>query len=109
MDAAQTELDTARRKALYADFVRRVNTELPLWMPIEQIFVSVFNRACATTPTTRAGRRPPGTTSGSRPDRLMRVLALAGRRLAASLPTLVLILVGCSCCCSSPRATRWMR
>jgi peptide/nickel transport system substrate-binding protein len=44
MDAAQTELDPARRKALYADFVRRVNTELPLWMPIEQIFVSVFNR-----------------------------------------------------------------
>jgi peptide/nickel transport system substrate-binding protein len=33
-----------KRKALYADFVRSVQTELPLWMPIEQIFVSVFNR-----------------------------------------------------------------
>jgi peptide/nickel transport system substrate-binding protein len=44
IDAAQTELDPARRRALHADFVRRVNTELPLWMPIEQIFVSVFNR-----------------------------------------------------------------
>ncbi|WP_439595360.1 ABC transporter substrate-binding protein [Falsiroseomonas sp.] len=44
MDAAQTELDPVRRKALYADFVRRVNTELPVWMPIEQIFVSVFNK-----------------------------------------------------------------
>ena len=44
MDRAQTELDPARRKALYADFVRLVNTELPVWMPIEQIFVSVFNK-----------------------------------------------------------------
>jgi peptide/nickel transport system substrate-binding protein len=44
IDAAATELDPARRKALYADFVRRANTELPLWMPIEQIFVSVINR-----------------------------------------------------------------
>jgi len=44
IDAAATELDPVRRKAIYADFVRRANTELPLWMPIEQIFVSVINR-----------------------------------------------------------------
>ena len=29
-------------KALYAEFVREVNTELPVWMPIEQIFVTVI-------------------------------------------------------------------
>ena len=44
IDDAATELDPARRRALYADFVRRGQQELPLWMPIEQIFVSVFNR-----------------------------------------------------------------
>ena len=44
IDNAATELDVARRRALYADFVRRAQTELPLWMPIEQIFVSVFNK-----------------------------------------------------------------
>jgi len=44
IDSAATELDPARRKALYADFVRRANTELPLWMPIEQIFISVINK-----------------------------------------------------------------
>jgi peptide/nickel transport system substrate-binding protein len=44
IDAAATEVDPAKRRALYAEFVRAVQTELPLWMPIEQIFVSVFNR-----------------------------------------------------------------
>jgi peptide/nickel transport system substrate-binding protein len=44
IDNAATEVDAVKRKALYADFVRAVQTELPLWMPIEQIFVSVFNR-----------------------------------------------------------------
>ncbi|WP_353212126.1 ABC transporter substrate-binding protein [Rhodovarius sp.] len=44
IDNAATELDVPRRRALYADFVRRAQTELPLWMPIEQIFVSVFNK-----------------------------------------------------------------
>jgi peptide/nickel transport system substrate-binding protein len=44
IDNAATEVDPAKRRALYADFVRAVQTELPLWMPIEQIFVSVFNR-----------------------------------------------------------------
>jgi peptide/nickel transport system substrate-binding protein len=44
IDEAATEVNPQRRRALYADFVRAVQTELPLWMPIEQIFVSVFNR-----------------------------------------------------------------
>jgi peptide/nickel transport system substrate-binding protein len=44
IDAAATELDPVRRKARYADFVRRANTELMLWMPIEQIFLSAFSR-----------------------------------------------------------------
>ncbi len=44
IDDAATEIDPGKRKALYADFVRRANTELPIWMPIEQIFVSVINR-----------------------------------------------------------------
>ena len=39
---AATEVDPARRKALYAEFVKEVNTELPVWMPIEQIFVTVI-------------------------------------------------------------------
>jgi peptide/nickel transport system substrate-binding protein len=44
IDDAATEIDPVKRKGLYADFVRRANTELPIWMPIEQIFVSVMNR-----------------------------------------------------------------
>lgn len=44
IDNAATELDATRRRALYADFVRRGQEELPLWNPIEQIFVSVFNK-----------------------------------------------------------------
>ena len=39
---AATEVDPAKRKALYAEFVKEVNTELPVWMPIEQIFVTVI-------------------------------------------------------------------
>ena len=39
---AATEVDPAKRKALYAQFVKEVNTELPVWMPIEQIFVTVI-------------------------------------------------------------------
>ena len=40
IDDAATEVDPAKRKALYAEFVKEVNTELPVWMPIEQIFVT---------------------------------------------------------------------
>ncbi|KIZ34221.1 MULTISPECIES: ABC transporter substrate-binding protein [Rhodopseudomonas] len=43
IDSAATELDPVKRKALYADFVTRANTELPVWMPIEQIFVTVIS------------------------------------------------------------------
>ena len=42
IDDAATEVDPAKRKALYAQFVKEVNTELPVWMPIEQIFVTVI-------------------------------------------------------------------
>src|SRR3977135_2561206 len=54
----------------------------------------------ATTPTRRAGDRPAGTIFGwprdaiPRQDVPMRILTLAGRRLAASIPTLILILIG---------------
>jgi peptide/nickel transport system substrate-binding protein len=44
IDDAATEVDPAKRKALYGEFVKRANAELPLWMPIEQIFVSVINK-----------------------------------------------------------------
>ena len=43
IDDAATETDPARRKALYAQFVQRANSELPIWMPIEQIFVTVIS------------------------------------------------------------------
>jgi len=43
IDDAATELDPAKRKALYGEFVRRANTELPIWTPIEQLFLSVIN------------------------------------------------------------------
>jgi peptide/nickel transport system substrate-binding protein len=43
IDDAATEVDAAKRKALYGDFVRRANSELPIWTPIEQIFVTVIS------------------------------------------------------------------
>ncbi len=43
IDDAATEVDPAKRKALYGEFVRMVNTELPIWTPIEQIFVTVIS------------------------------------------------------------------
>jgi peptide/nickel transport system substrate-binding protein len=43
IDDAATEIDPVKRKALYTDFVKEVNTELPVWMPIEQIFVTVIS------------------------------------------------------------------
>jgi peptide/nickel transport system substrate-binding protein len=43
IDNAATEIDPVKRKALYANFVTEVNTELPVWMPIEQIFVTVIS------------------------------------------------------------------
>jgi peptide/nickel transport system substrate-binding protein len=43
IDDAATEVDAAKRKALYGDFVKRANGELMIWMPIEQIFVTTIN------------------------------------------------------------------
>lgn len=44
IDDAQSELDPAKRKALYAEFERLVNTDLPVWMAIERQFISVTNK-----------------------------------------------------------------
>lgn len=45
IDAAAFEIDPVKRRELYADFVTQVNTELPLWMAIEQQFISVTNKS----------------------------------------------------------------
>ena len=37
-DQAAAELDPARRKALYAEWTRAINDELPIWMAIEREF-----------------------------------------------------------------------
>jgi peptide/nickel transport system substrate-binding protein len=44
IDDAASELDPVKRKALYAEFVRRVNTEVPIFMAIERQFVSVSSK-----------------------------------------------------------------
>ncbi|BAT61195.1 oligopeptide-binding protein AppA precursor [Variibacter gotjawalensis] len=44
IDDAQSELDPAKRKALYGEFEKLVNTETPLWMAIERQFISVTNK-----------------------------------------------------------------
>ncbi|WP_315835692.1 ABC transporter substrate-binding protein [Bradyrhizobium prioriisuperbiae] len=43
IDNAATEVDPGKRKALYGDFVRRANAELPIWTPIEQLFLTVIS------------------------------------------------------------------
>ena len=43
IDNAATEVDPDKRKALYGDFVRRANAELPIWTPIEQLFLTVIS------------------------------------------------------------------
>lgn len=43
IDDAATELDPVKRRALYGDFERRANAELPIWMPIEQLFLTVIS------------------------------------------------------------------
>ena len=42
IDDAATEVDPAKRKALYGNFVRRANTEIPILTPVEMIFVSAI-------------------------------------------------------------------
>jgi len=44
IDDAATEVDPARRRALYAEFQKLAQTDVPILTPIEQIFVSVFNK-----------------------------------------------------------------
>lgn len=39
-DAALVELDPGKRKALYGEFVKIANSEIPVWMPIEQVLIS---------------------------------------------------------------------
>ncbi len=41
IDSAAFEIDPAKRRALYAEFAKRVNTEIPLWMAIERLLISV--------------------------------------------------------------------
>lgn len=43
IDDAATEVDPVKRKALYAEFEKQANTALPVWMPIEQLFVTVIS------------------------------------------------------------------
>ena len=45
IDDAASELNAKKRKALYADFVKAVNTEVPIWMAIERQFVTVVNKS----------------------------------------------------------------
>ena len=68
IDDAATEVDPAKRKALYAQFVKEVNTELPVWMPIEQIFVTVIAAKARNHSNHRAGDRRAGTIFGFPPD-----------------------------------------
>ncbi|BBK36341.1 peptide ABC transporter substrate-binding protein [Allostella sp. ATCC 35155] len=43
IDDAATEVDPVKRKALYAKFQQRANSEIPIWTPIEQIFVTTIS------------------------------------------------------------------
>lgn len=44
VDAAAAELDPVKRKALYADWVRAVNDELPVWMMTERTFLAASSK-----------------------------------------------------------------
>ncbi|NNM71533.1 ABC transporter substrate-binding protein [Enterovirga aerilata] len=44
VDDAATELDPARRKALYADWVKAVNDEIPVWMLTERTFLAATSK-----------------------------------------------------------------
>ncbi|HRO61579.1 MAG TPA: ABC transporter substrate-binding protein, partial [Burkholderiaceae bacterium] len=41
IDAAAFEVDPEKRRELYARFQQRANQELPLWMAIERLLISV--------------------------------------------------------------------
>lgn len=44
VDAAAAELDPVKRKALYADWVKAVNDELPVWMMTERTFLAASSK-----------------------------------------------------------------
>jgi peptide/nickel transport system substrate-binding protein len=44
IDDAAAELDPAKRKALYAEWVKAVNAEIPVWMMIERTFLSATSK-----------------------------------------------------------------
>ena len=44
VDAAAAELDPAKRKALYAEWVNAVNEELPVWMMTERTFLAATSK-----------------------------------------------------------------
>lgn len=44
IDAAATELDPAKRKALYQDFVRIAIEDVPVHMAVEHAFISVYSK-----------------------------------------------------------------
>jgi peptide/nickel transport system substrate-binding protein len=44
IDAAASELDPAKRKALYQDFVRLAVEEVPVHMAVEHAFISVYSQ-----------------------------------------------------------------
>ena len=43
-DQAASETDPAKRKALYAEWLRAVNEELPIWMVIERQFQTIISK-----------------------------------------------------------------
>jgi peptide/nickel transport system substrate-binding protein len=44
IDAAAVELNPARRKLMYTDIVKAVNTEMPIWMAMDRQFISVTSK-----------------------------------------------------------------
>ncbi len=44
VDQAASEIDPAKRKALYADWVKAVNEEIPVWMITERQFFAATNK-----------------------------------------------------------------
>jgi peptide/nickel transport system substrate-binding protein len=44
IDEAASELDPGKRKQLYADWVRQINEELPIWMVTERQFIAATSK-----------------------------------------------------------------
>ena len=45
IDSAAFEIDPAKRRKLYGDLATAINTEIPLWMSIERLIISVTNKS----------------------------------------------------------------